>query len=462
MNEYRIRQAHLIAAETRVPGDLEISHRAVLIAALANGPSVITGFLPADECLATVQACRALGVKIEFLAPDSGEPLPPGDTSTTLRIHGRSRLLTEPAAAVDCGTSATGVALLCGILAGQPFASRLTATGPLSHPALSGIAAALHEMGVSFGPRPALPLSIPGHAGLQAIEHRQPAASTLVKEAALLAGLFAAGRTVVTAPPGSHDHLERILGHFQVKTLRQRTKRTVTIYGGQMPESRDFHIPGDISCAANWIVAAAAQPGSELIIRRVGLNPSRTGFVRVLVRMGAQILEDIHGGASGEPPGTLIVRGAPLRATNIPAEEAASLTEELPLLAVAASLAKGASVLHHPPGDPDRLMRTAHHLRLMGVEVTTRSGSIEIKGGAGAALQPGCVPSGGDIRLAMAMAVAGFFTEGETIVEDTACVESVYHGFHLQLRRFQDRHISEGIRMPLITPAPAKTPGRLA
>jgi 3-phosphoshikimate 1-carboxyvinyltransferase len=461
MNEYRVRKARPIAADVRVPGDKSISHRAVLIAALANGPSVITGFLPAAECLCTVQACRALGVKIDFLSSDDSDiPWLPDEKAaapgpTRLRVHGKSMNLTAPVAAVDCGSSRTALSLLSGVLAGQSFVARLIADEAASHQSMHQIVEPLDAMGASVkatGRDKTPPLIISGHSPLKAIHYAHPVATAEARDAVLFAGLFAAGKTTVTQASTIHNHTERILRHYQVKTVRAGP--AVSIYGGQFPESRDFEVPGDLSCAANWIVAAAAQPGSELTIRGVGLNETRSGFLRILVRMGAQVLEDIHHGAPDEPRGNVIVRGAPLHGTVIAENEVAALDDELPILAVAASLATGSTLIHETPGEGERCAHIAHNLRLMGVEVSSRHHRIEIKGSAGAPLQPGCVPSHGDRRVAMACAIAGLFTEGETIIENIACVESAYPGFHDELKRFQSRGISGGAHTPFIAPVP--------
>lgn len=461
MNEYRVRKARSIVAEMRVPGDRSISHLAVLVAALANGPSVITGFLPAVECLSTVQVCRALGVRIDALSSDDadhpwqpdGKNPEPGPTS--LRVHGTSMKLKAPAAVLDCGRSETLFMMLSGLLAGQPFEASLAAHESVTDRLSPRIAKLLEAMGAPFRAAPfgnSAPLSVGGRCPLNGINRPQPVSTALEKDAVLMAGLFASGKTTVTPSGPMPDHAERILHHFQVKTLR--TDSCVSIYGGQMPESRDFHVPGDISCAANWIVAAAAQPGAELIVRGVGLNDTRTGFLRILVRMGAQVLEDIRTSGSGEPRGTIIVRGAPLRGTVIDGIEAAALRGELPILAVAAALANGTTVIHRNPEDADRMARIAHNLRLMGVEIAALGRGIEIKGNAGARLQPGCVPSWGDDSLAMAFAIAGLFTDGETIIEDIACVESTYAGFYADLRRFQARGLPDGAYTPVVSPLP--------
>ena len=466
MNEYRIRKAHPIAAEIRVPGDRSISHRAVLLAALANGPSIITGFLPAAECLCTIQACRALGVKIDYLsADDSDVPWMPDEKDSgpvRLRVHGMSMKLRAPAAAVDCGSSGTALKLLAGILAGQPFDTRLLGGDPGPPMSLRPVIEPLQAMGVtlkSAGAGKTAMLTVEGNAALKAVAHQHPFTDSGAKGAVLLAGLYARGKTTVVEGTPVRDHTERLLQHLLVRTRRDGS--AVSIHGGQMPESRDFSVPGDISFAANWIAAAAAQPGSDLTVRGVGLNDTRTGFLRVLVRMGAQVMEEIGDPRSGEPRGCVIIRGAPLQGTVIEEKEIAALADELPLLAVAAALASGSTIIHQTPDEAESLDRIAHNLRLMGVEIAGLKHGIEIKGSAGTPLLPGVMPSYGDRRIAMASAVAGLFAEGETIVEDIACVENTYHGFHGELKRFQARAISEGAYTPVIASVPHRGGGKV-
>lgn len=462
-NEFRIRRGRLISTEIRVPGDKSISQRIVVLAALANGPSVISGFLPCVECMAAVDACRALGARIDFLAgpdheqlwtPDEAEPQ---RRPTRLRVHGVSMKPQQPGGPIQLGTSSTTLALLAGILAGQPFASQLLADETTARPVVERIAGPLEAMGAEIAPEwqwAHAAIHINGRFPLKPLHYVPQSAHSQTAAALLTAGLFAAGRTTVELPAVTRDHTERLLKHFQVKSLRRGLG--VCVYGGQIPESRDFHVPGDISFAANWIVAAALQPGSELVVRGVGLNDTRTGFLRVLVRMGAQVMEFIDD-CNGEPRGTVIVRGAPLRGTLITAEELPELHDELPLLAIAASMASGTTGIDEPPDGDPRLQRIVHNLRLMGVSVSTGSRGIEINGNGGELLQPGCIPSGHDRRMAMAFCIAGLFTEGETIVENIECVREAYPEFDDYLHLFQSREVSDGLSHLVISPVPQRT-----
>src|SRR5947209_1416493 len=300
--EFRIKRAPRIEAEITVPGDKSISHRAAILAALTNGICVLRGFLPSDDCLRTVQALRALGIKIEHPEPDM------------LVVHGKKRLLTAPAGEIDCGNSATTMRLLAGLLAGQSFDSILVGGATLSARPMDRVILPLRKMGANItaqGPNETAPVKIHGMK-LRGARHDLPIASAQVKSALLLAGLFAKGKTTVREPFLSRNHTELMLNYFLVRTVREENE-AISVFGDQMPESRDFAIPGDISSAAFWLVAAAAQPGGHLLVRDVGLNDTRSAVLGVLVRMGAQVREAIDDVDQIEPSGTVEVTGAPLK-----------------------------------------------------------------------------------------------------------------------------------------------------
>jgi 3-phosphoshikimate 1-carboxyvinyltransferase len=424
MSDWKIRRAPMIRAEITVPGDKSISHRAVILAAMSNGPCVIRGFLPSEDCLCTVAAMRALGVEIE--APEE----------TTLIVHGKKRVFAAPKRDIDCGNSGTTMRLLAGLLAGQPFRSRLIGDSSLSKRPMKRILDPLREMGANVkaegtGYRP--PLVIEG-GDLKPIHYISPIASAQVKSAVLLAGLYANGKTTVTEPSQSRDHTERMLEYFLVRP--QRHNLTVSIHGGLTPESRDFQIPGDISSAAFWLVAAAAQPRSHLLVKDVGLNKTRTGILGVLVRFGAHVREVVEN-EEAEPLGNIEIEGARLRGTVIEGREIANVVDEIPILAVAAAFAHGTTVIANAGElrvkETDRLAAIATNLRAMGAEVAENEDGLEIFGGA--PLHGARVQSFGDHRIAMAFAIAGLFAEGETIVQDVDCVNTSYPGFYAQLEQ---------------------------
>ena len=360
--EFRVRRAPRIEAEITVPGDKSISHRAVILAALSNGVCVLRGFLPSDDCMRTVQAMRALGIKIEQPEPEM------------LIVHGKRRLLTPPAGEIDCGNSATTMRLLTGLLAGQPFESRLVGEATLSRRPMERVITPLLQMGadiVAEGPNASPPIRIRG-AKLRGIEYDSPIASAQVKSAILLAGLFAKGKTTVNEPVPSRNHTELMLSYFLVRTAKEGDGG-ISIFGDQVPESRDFDIPGDISSAAFWLVAAAAQPGGHLLVRDAGLNDTRTTLLGVLIRMGAQVREAIEDVDQVEPRGTVEITGAPLKGTVIQGKEIPQVIDELPILAVAGALASGTTTIRHAQElrvkETDRIAAIAHNLRAMGAQV---------------------------------------------------------------------------------------------
>src|SRR5438093_5694455 len=280
--ELRTKRAPRIDIEIAVPGDKSISHRAVIIAALSNGVCTLRGFLPSEDCMHTVNAMRALGIRIE-------QPEP-----TTLIVHGKRRVLTAPKEEINCGNSGTTMRLLTGLLAGQTFESRLVAEAGLSRRPMDRVVAPLSEMGASIvaeGPDETPPLRIRG-GSLCGISYRPAVASAQVKGALLLAGLFARGKTTVEELSPTRNHMEKIFNYFLVRAAAE-DDGGVTVFGEQVPESRDFDIPGDISSAAFWLVAAAAQRRGHLLIRDVGLNDTRTKLLAVLLRMGEQVREAV-------------------------------------------------------------------------------------------------------------------------------------------------------------------------
>src|SRR5437773_1162557 len=334
--ELRVKRAPRIDLEITVPGDKSISHRTVIIAALSNGVCTLHGFLPSEDCMHTVNAMRALGIKIK-------QPEP-----TTLIIHGKKRVLTAPSQDINCGNSGTTMRLVAGLLAGQKFESRLVGDPGLSKRPMDRVIAPLCEMGASVvaeGPDGTPPLRVCG-GSLRGIHYRPSVASAQVKGALLLAGLFARGKTTVEEPTPTRNHMEKMLNYFLVRTTTE-ANGNVTVFGDQVPESRDFDIPGDISSAAFWLVAAAAQRRGHLLIRDVGLNDTRTALLGVLLRMGAQVRDAVEDVEQLEPRGIVEVTGFPLRGTVIQGKEVPQLIDELPILSVAGALANGKTIVRN-------------------------------------------------------------------------------------------------------------------
>ncbi len=447
--ELRVKRASRIDLEITVPGDKSISHRAVIVAALSNGVCTLRGFLPSEDCMHTVNAMRALGIKIE-------QPEP-----TTLLVHGKRRLLTAPDKEINCGNSGTTMRLLAGLLAGQKFESRLVSDSALSKRPMDRVIAPLSEMGASVvaeGPEGTPPLRIQG-GSLRGIHYQPSVASAQVKGAMLLAGLFARGKTTVKQPIPTRNHMEKVLNYFLVRTTTE-DDGSVTIFGEQVPESRDFDIPGDISSAAFWLVAAGAQRRGHLLIRDVGLNDTRTALLGVLLRMGAQVREAVDDVEQLEPRGVVEVTGVPLKATVIQGKEVPQLIDELPILSIAGALASGKTTIRHAEElrvkESDRIAAIAHNLRAMGAQVSELSDGLEIHGPA--PLHGARLPSFGDHRIAMAFAVAGLFAEGETVIQDAECIRESYPGFETVLEEFTNPKRMQ-ISTPVIgslAPAPAE------
>lgn len=434
MSTIKVKSIHQLNASFEVPGDKSISHRAAIMAGLANGTSQVDNYLPSEDCLCTLNAMAQLGVRYEVL--DEKEGYGP----TSLRIHGQSMQLSAPDADVDCGNSGTGMRLLAGMLAAQPFMSVLTGDASLCSRPMGRIIKPLSQMGAAIEatgtPEGCAPLKLGGSTEkLSAITYEMPVASAQVKSAVLLAGLFAEYETAVVQPAETRDHTERIFDHFQIDATTKGNHISVT--GGQTPTARDLHIPGDISSAAFWLVAAAALPGAKLTIEKVGLNSTRTAVIDVLIRMGADIQIDVLSDDQGEPYGNVTVTGGALQGTEILRQEVPNLIDEIPVLAVAGALADGRMVIRNAKElrvkESDRVTTVVDNLKAMGAEVEEFEDGMEISGGV--PLHAAEMESFGDHRIAMAFIIAGLFAEGETVMHNTACINTSYPGFtdHLSL-----------------------------
>src|SRR5947199_5609345 len=425
--EVRVKRVPHIDTEITVPGDKSISQRAAIIGALSNGVCRLDGFLMGDDCMRTVNALRALGVRIDEAEADA------------IIVHGKKRVLSAPAADIDCGNSATTMRLMAGLLAGQTFESRLVGDASLSRRPMDRVIAPLQRMGANItaeGPDQTPPLRIRG-GSLRGIRYQMPVPSAQVKSAILLAGLFAKGKTAIAEETQTRDHTERMLRYFFVRTTRDENG-TIAIFGDQVPESRDFRIPGDLSSATYWLTAAAAQPGGHLLVRELGLNTTRTPVLGVLVRMGAQVREAIEDVDQLEPRGIVEITGAMLKGTVIQGKEVAQLIDELPALAVAGALANGTTIIRHAHElrvkESDRIAAISHNLRGMGVQVIELNDGLEIHGPA--PLRGARLSSFGDHRIARGCAVAGLFADGETIIQDAECIRESYPGFEKALEEF--------------------------
>ena len=406
----------------RVPGDKSISHRAAILGGIAGGVTRVSGFLRAEDCLSTLRCLRALGVAID-------------EQRDTLVIHGGPPA--EPGDVLDVGNSGTTIRLLAGVLAGQPFHSVLTGDASIRRRPMARVAEPLRQMGAHISGRQGgrlAPLAIAG-ASLRGIAYATPVASAQVKSAILLAGLFAEGETSVAEPSQSRDHTERMLGAFGVPV--RRDGQTARLTGPAAPRGTAVHVPGDLSSAAYFLVAGALVPGSEVAVADVGINPTRTGVLDILRMMGACVEVRDEREEGGELVGTVVVRAAPLRGIMIGGGVIPRAIDELPVLAVAACLAAGETMIRDAAElrvkESDRVAVLARELGRLGADIVPQPDGLVIAGGR--RLHGGHVRSGGDHRIAMALAVAGLCADGPVIIEDSACVETSFPGFEAALRR---------------------------
>jgi 3-phosphoshikimate 1-carboxyvinyltransferase len=415
-----VRRVRGLAGTVEVPGDKSISHRAALLGALATGPTEVTGFLEAEDCLATLTALERLGVEVTRKGPGHYRIAGVGLTG-----------LQEPDTVLDCGNSGTTARLLMGVLAGQPFWTMLTGDESLRRRPMGRVAAPLREMGATVVGRAAgtrLPLAVRGRRPLAPITYRLPVASAQVKSAILLAGLTADGPVRVEEPAQSRDHSERMLQQFGASLAVDGL--TVTLRPGPALRGATVPVPGDMSSAAFLLVAGAIVPDSRITVRGVSLNPTRTGILDALAAMGARPTRAATVTA-GEPTGAVTIETARLRSTAIAGPLIPRLIDEIPALAVAAAVAEGLTEIRDAAElrvkESDRLAALARELGRMGAEVTERPDGLVIRGGR--ALVGTRVHSGGDHRIAMALAVAGLVAAGETVVEDVSCIATSFPDF---------------------------------
>ena len=403
-----------------VPGDKSISHRAVLIGALCDGETRVTGFGRSADTEATLGAVRALGVDVYEHGDD------------TLRVFGKGPAgLSAPEAPIDCANAGTLVRLLSGILAGQAGeAFELTGDASLSARPMGRIAEPLGRMGARVETTDGhLPMRIHG-AALQGIDYALPVASAQVKSAVLLAGLYALGETTVVEPAPTRDHTERMLAAAGARVVVRPT--SVTVSRAAALSLGEVEVPGDFSSAAPFVVAATLVPGSELHVHGVNLNPRRTGLLEILERMGAKVTAYNRREIGGEPGGDLEIRSATLVGTTVGAREVPLAIDELPLFALAAACARGESALvgaaELRAKETDRIDATVDALRALGVRARARDDGLTVTG-VPARLRGGRMASRGDHRLAMLGAVAGLASREGVRIEGADAVRVSFPGF---------------------------------
>jgi 3-phosphoshikimate 1-carboxyvinyltransferase len=428
MSDLVVQPSHGLRGELDLPGDKSISHRSVMFAAIAEGDTHIAGFLTGEDTTNTAKAVRMLGIGVE------------GIGTTSLVVHGKGlHGLSEPDGVLDLGNSGTGMRLLAGLLAGQDFFSVLTGDEYLRKRPMSRIVEPLRQMGARIDGRSGgrlAPLAIRGGRDIKAVDYTSPIASAQVKSALLLAGLYADGATSVSEPFKSRDHTERLFRFFGVPVKEEGNR--VTVPGRQrLRAPGPLAIPSDISSAAFFMVAASIVPGSDLTIRNVGVNPTRTGVIDVLTGMGADISLENRREQAGEPVADIRVRYGKLRAMEISGDIIPRAIDEIPVLCVAASYAEGKTVIRDAAElrvkESDRIATTAAELRKMGVVVTELPDGMEITGRE--SLQGALCESHGDHRVAMSMAVAGLAARGDTSVRDAGWIETSFPGFERLLRK---------------------------
>ena len=417
--EFKLSPGGSINGETRVPGDKSMSHRSIMLGALADGTTRVSGFLEGEDALATLGAFRAMGVEID--RHGAGEVLVHG-----VGLNG----LKAPAGALDLGNAGTGMRLLAGLLAGQAFDSELTGDASLRSRPMGRVITPLEMMGAQIesteGGRP--PLKIIGGRVLNGIHYDLPMASAQVKSSVLLAGLYARGRTSVTEPAPTRDHTERMLRGFGYDV--QNENGLISLHGGGSLKAASIDVPGDISSAAFFLVAASIAPGSDLLLNHVGINPTRVGVINILRAMGADITLKNAREVGGEPVADIRVRYAPLKGIDIPRDQVPLAIDEFPALFIAAACAEGRTVLRGAEElrvkESDRIAAMAEGLATLGIANQVLDDGIVIEGGT---LGGGNVRTFMDHRIAMSFAIAALRAQDEILVMDCDHVATSFPGF---------------------------------
>jgi 3-phosphoshikimate 1-carboxyvinyltransferase len=417
-----VQPAPRVRGQVRPPGDKAISHRYALLSSLADGTSTIRGYSTGGDCASTLRCLRALGVSIEEISRDA--------SGLNLSIAGRGLGgLSAPATMLDAGNSGSTMRMLAGILAAHPFSASMTGDDSLLRRPMRRVIIPLERMGAHIASddgRP--PLTIQGTTALESIDFAPEEPSAQVKTAVLLAGLHAGGTTHVHEPLSTRDHTERALEAFGVRV--GRAGRSVSLKGGQPLRACSLEVPGDISSAAFWMVAAASLSGSEIVIESVGINPTRSGIIDILRRMGTSI--EVTGAADtvGEPIGTITVRYGGLRATEIMPAEVPGVIDELPVLGALAThggelRVSGAQELRVK--ESDRISALADGFRRMGADIDEFPDGFHVR--ATRRLRGGEVDARNDHRLAMAFAIAALGASGPTTIHDAGAAAVSYPEF---------------------------------
>ena len=418
-------KSHPLKGEITVPGDKSISHRGIMLGALANGTTSITNFLKGADCLSTISCFQKMGIEIE-------------ETEREILVHGKGlHGLSAPTEILDAGNSGTTTRLISGILAGQNFSCDLTGDASIQKRPMKRIMTPLSMMGAditSVHNNGCAPLHIKG-APLKGISYQSPVASAQVKSCVLFAGLYADGKTSVTEPFLSRNHSELMLSSFGASIETCGT--TATIEPEPVLTAQKVEVPGDISSAAFFIAAGLLIPGSELLIKNVGINPTRDGILRVCKRMGANLELLNTRTQCGEPVADVLVKHSELNGTVIEGDLIPTLIDELPVIAVMAACANGKMIIRNAEElkvkESNRLEIIVHHLSEMGCDITGTEDGMIIRGGK--PLHGAVLDSYLDHRIAMSFAVAGLVADGETEITNADCVNISYPGFYRDLLR---------------------------
>lgn len=418
MKKFTITPAKQLGGEVRVPGDKSISHRAVMIGAIAKGDTSIQNFLRSDDCMRTVECFRKMGIEINF---ENGDVIVKGKG-----LHG----LHEPSDVFDVGNSGTTMRLIIGILSAQKFHSTLNGDESIRRRPMGRVVEPLKKMGAVIHGRQRdtlAPLTVIGKE-LKGITYEMSIASAQVKSAILLAGIYADGTTVVKEKELTRDHTERMLEYFGAKIKRDGK---ISIEGKNEFKGQKVFVPGDISSAAFLMAAALIVPGSEITIKDVGVNPGRTGIIEVLHRMGAGMEVMNERILSNEPVADIVIRSSELNAVELDGSIIPKIIDEIPIIAVVATQAKGKTVIKGAEElrykESDRIKTTVHELKRLGANIEESRDGMVIYGPT--RLKNGICQSYNDHRIAMISAIAGLIAAGRTIVEKVECVDTSFPGF---------------------------------
>lgn len=414
-----------LRGELEIPGDKSISHRAIMFGSLANGITEVTHFLQGADCLSTISCFQKLGIEIE-------------NTNDKILIHGKGlHGLSAPTEILDCGNSGTTTRLISGILSGQSFTSTLTGDASIQKRPMKRIMEPLSQMGAditSLYNNNCAPLTIKG-SNLKGIHYHSPIASAQVKSAILLAGLYAEGETKVTEPYVSRNHSEIMLSYFGADIKTENT--TAILLPAPILEGQKVAVPGDISSAAYFIVAGLLVPGSEILLKNVGINPTRDGILRVAKEMGGEIELLNVNTDNGEPTADLLVKFSALHGITIGGEIIPTLIDEIPIIAIMAAFAKGTTIIKDAAElkvkESNRIQVMVDNLKAMGADIESTDDGMIIHGGKD--LNGAIIDSHKDHRIAMSFAIASLLADGNMTILDKDCVDISFPSFYQDLNR---------------------------